>query len=56
MTTDWSYETFQDAGGHALVNPSSNSSTLNELDSVFDFTQLQGKDVGQQVCQPNEVT
>ena len=49
MTTDWSYEAFQDAGGH--VNPSSSNSTSNELDTVFDFTQLQGKDVGQQVCQ-----
>lgn len=55
MTTDWSYEAFQDAGGHAHVNPSSSSSTSNVLDTVFDFTQLQGKDAGQQVCQRNEV-
>jgi rapamycin-insensitive companion of mTOR len=48
MTTDWSYEAFQDAGAHAHVNPSSSNSTSNELDSVFDFTQLQGKDAGQQ--------
>lgn len=48
MTTDWSYEAFQDAGGHAHVNPSSSNSTSNELDTVFDLTQLQGKDVGQQ--------
>lgn len=47
MTTDWSYEAFQDAGGHAHVNPNSGNSASNELDSVFDFTQLQGKDAGQ---------
>lgn len=51
MTTDRSYEAFQDAGGQAHVNPSSVNSTSNELDSVFDFIQLQGKDAGQQVCQ-----
>ena len=54
MTTDWSYEAFQDAGGHAPVNPSSVNSSLTELDSVFDFTQLQGKDAGQQVCQRDD--
>jgi len=51
MTTDWSYEAFQDAGGHAHPNLSSGNSTSNEPNSVFDFTQLQGKDSGQQVCQ-----
>lgn len=52
MTTDRSYEAFQDAGGHAHLNPDLNSSSVNststELDSVFDLTQLQGKDAGQQ--------
>jgi hypothetical protein len=49
MTSDRLHEAVQDAGGSAHVTPSSASSPSNALDTVFNFSQLEGKDAGQQV-------
>jgi hypothetical protein len=50
MTSDHSHEAVQDAVGSAHSTPSSATATSNELDSIFNFSQLEGKDAGQQVC------
>lgn len=49
MTSDRLNEAVQDAGGSAHVTPSSANSSSNALDTVFNFTLLEGKDAGQQV-------
>lgn len=54
MTSDRSHEAVQDAGGSAHVTPSSTSSSSNALDTVFSFSQLEGKDAGKQVRQYNK--
>ena len=51
MTSDRSHEAVQD-----VVTPSSANSTSNALDSVFNFSQLEGKDAGQQVRQCDKLT
>lgn len=49
MTSDRSHEAVQDAGGSAHVTPSSANSFSNALDTVFNYSLLEGKDAGQQV-------
>ena len=51
MTVDRPFESFQDAGSSAQAIPTTSNSVPNELDGVFDFFQLEGKDAPQQVCQ-----
>ncbi|KAI0252434.1 Rapamycin-insensitive companion of mTOR, N-term-domain-containing protein [Lactifluus subvellereus] len=50
MTIDHPFESFQDAGGPAHTIPSTSNSVPNELDGVFDFFQLEGKDPAQQLA------
>lgn len=50
MTSDRLHEAVQDAGGSAHVTPSSANSSSNALDTVFNFSQLEGKDTGQQLA------
>ncbi|KAI0304497.1 Rapamycin-insensitive companion of mTOR, N-term-domain-containing protein [Multifurca ochricompacta] len=51
MTVDRSFEAFQDVGSPThVVLSSANSTTSNELDSVFDFSHLEGKDAGKQLA------
>jgi hypothetical protein len=54
MTSDRSHEAVQDTGGSAHVTPSSTNSSSNALDTVFNFSHLEGKDAGQQVRQYNK--
>ncbi|SRR5216684_2591747 len=54
MTSDRPHEAVQDAGSSAHVTPSSANSSSNALDTVFNFSQLEGKDAGQQVRQYNK--
>ena len=54
MTSDRPHESVQDAGGSAHVTPSSTNSSSNPLNTVFSFSQLEGKDAGQQVRQYNK--
>ena len=56
MTSDRPHEAVQDAGGSAHVTPSSNNAASNVVDTVFNFSQLEGKDAGQQVRQYNIVS
>jgi hypothetical protein len=49
MTSDRPHEAVQDAGGSAHVTPNSPNSSSNVLDTVFNFSQLEGKDAGQRV-------
>lgn len=55
MTSDRLHEAVQDAGGSAHVTPSSASSPSNALDTVFNFSQLEGKDAGQQLAVLNRM-
>ncbi|KAF8501078.1 Rapamycin-insensitive companion of mTOR, N-term-domain-containing protein, partial [Russula emetica] len=50
MTSDRPHEAVQDAGGSAHVTPSSANSSSNVLDTIFNFSQLEGKDAGQQLA------
>ena len=49
MMSDPSLEAVQDSAASTLVNPSIANTASNELDTVFGFSQLEGKDTGQQV-------
>lgn len=53
MTSDRPHEVVQDAGSSAHVTPSSANSSSNTLDTVFNLSQLEGKDAGQQVRRYN---
>jgi hypothetical protein len=55
MTSDRPHEAIQDAGGSVHVTPGSANAASNVLDAVFNFSMLEGKDAGQQVCQYNEL-
>lgn len=50
MASDHSLEAVQDAGGPPHVTPGSANAASNEPDTGFDFSQLEEKDVRQQVC------
>ncbi|KAI0259840.1 Rapamycin-insensitive companion of mTOR, middle domain-containing protein [Gloeopeniophorella convolvens] len=50
MTADRSHDPFYDAGQPAHATFSSTNSTLNEVESVFDFSQLEGRDVVQRLA------
>jgi hypothetical protein len=50
MISDLSLEAVQDAGSSTHVTPSSANTTSNELDTIFNLSQLEGMDAGQQVC------
>jgi len=50
MASDHSLEAVQDAGGPTHVTPGNANAASNEPDTVFDFSQLEGKDARQQVC------
>jgi hypothetical protein len=52
MTSDRPHEAVQDA---AHVTPGSASAASNVLDTVFNFSQLEGKDAGQQVRPYNKL-
>lgn len=54
MTSDRPHEAVQDAAGSTHGTPGSANATSNVLDSGFSFSQLEGKDAGQQVRQCNK--
>jgi len=50
MISDPSLEAVQDSGPSTHVTLSSANTASNELDTVFNLSQLEGMDAGQQVC------
>ncbi|KAI0004603.1 Rapamycin-insensitive companion of mTOR, N-term-domain-containing protein [Russula compacta] len=50
MTSNPLNEVVQDAGGSTHVTPSCSNVIPNELDNVFNFSYLEGKDAGQQLA------
>ena len=54
MTSDRPHEAVQDAGSSTHVTPCSANSSSNALDTVFNLSQLEGKDAGQQVRRCNK--
>ncbi|KAI9458810.1 Rapamycin-insensitive companion of mTOR, N-term-domain-containing protein [Russula earlei] len=50
MTSDRSHEAVQDVEGTSHVTHTSSNAASSELDSVFNFSQLEGKDAGQQLA------
>jgi len=51
MASDRSHDAVQDVEGATHITVNIVNAVINELDSVFNFSQLEGKDAGQQVRQ-----
>ena len=49
MSSDHPLEAVQDAGDPTHATPDTANAASNESDTVFDFSQLEGKDARQQV-------